>query len=65
MKGNASERLNMLSDSLKEFEGKCHTCFVKLPIATAAIVTCVVLLSGCSGPMVNTLQTIHFVSQIK
>ena len=64
MKGSAGERLAMLSDSLNKLEGKCHTCFVKLPIATAAIVTCVLLLSGCSGPMVSTLQTMHLISEL-
>ena len=31
----------------------CHTCFVKLPLVTAALVALVVLLSGCSPKVEN------------
>lgn len=37
----------------------CHTCFVKLPIVTAALVAMVLLLSGCSA---KGLSLIKFLS---
>ncbi len=42
----------------------CHTCFVKLPIVTAALVVMVLLLSGCSGPMVDAMTTINAIHNI-
>ena len=37
---------------------------VKTTIAATLLMTMVLFLSGCSGPMINALQTIHTVSSL-